>query len=241
MSLQLLYWCDLIARGQGEKLVLWDWAGKDHRRIFSFLHSNLEYISSEVISISKKYVPFLAPGKLNSGSKEQPQGLSEVMFHWQEVATLDLAMLPQHGNGQTPHGKKNMLFLLYFPCTFEGRDFRYRTRKRSNASSPSLPFAYAWKWLSWHRQLFKVQPAWLGYSEIKLWPSACSSAAHLAFHCSPCYLKRSLQVPFTQARSALPGQLWGNSPSFCKGMMAGGTYIHYHPLPSSKTGRNLSL
>lgn len=41
---------------------------------------------------------------------------------------------------QTEWGKRNMLFLLYFPCPLKDTDFRYAARKCSNSRSHSLPF-----------------------------------------------------------------------------------------------------
>lgn len=141
----------------------------------------------------------------------------------------------EHGNRQTDQGKRNMLFLLYFPCTLKGRDFRYRAQKCFNSSSHSLPFVQAWKLLSWHKWLLNVQPAWTGYSRIELWPSACSFTAPFAFHRSPCCLKGFLQVTFIWVSLS-----WAALEifPFYKVMLAGDTYTYYHPLPSSTMGKN---
>lgn len=82
MSLQLRYWWIIIARGKGDKLVMWDSGREDRKGIFSFFHSvRVPIVPVKLSPLVRNMSLFLAMGKLKSGSKDLPQGVSEVMFH----------------------------------------------------------------------------------------------------------------------------------------------------------------
>ena len=234
MSLQLLYWWDYNCEVTGRQTC---YVGLGD---FLTFHSNTvrgNIVPVKLSPLVRNMSLFLAMGKAELWFKGLATGVlrGDVSLTWSGVSESGHAASTEHENGQTDQGKRNMLFLLCFPCTLKCRDFRYRAQKCSNSRSHSLSFVQAWKLLSWHRWLLKVQPAWTAYSRVKLWPSACSSP-HL-----PLFPLLPEGIP---AGSIYTGQpflvCFGNFP-FCKGMIAGGTYIHYHPLPSSTMIRNCSL